>query len=151
LVHYEGYKKASNRWVKESSLHFVNSETTKRFDEQRLIPSELLHESDPSGFSDFSMSTRGKRAPDAQNHHISRKKPPRRTKSETSASEVSLLYDIEPGVAFLPGSVVFAEWSGALYLAKMVKKRFSGDRMEYLVSYDGFNANHDAWVSINNI
>lgn len=33
----------------------------------------------------------------------------------------------------------------------MVKKRFTGDRSEYLVSYDGFDSNHDAWISISNI
>jgi len=61
------------------------------------------------------------------------------------------LESIEPGVDFLVGSGVFVECIGALYLAKMLKKRFSGDRMEYFVSFDGFKSIHDGWVSIRNI
>ena len=33
----------------------------------------------------------------------------------------------------------------------MVKKRYWGDRTEYLISYDGYKSSHDAWVSINKI
>jgi len=58
---------------------------------------------------------------------------------------------LESGVAFLVGSMVFVEWSGALYLAKMLKKRYSGDRTEYMISYDGYRSSNDAWVSINKI
>lgn len=47
--------------------------------------------------------------------------------------------------------MVFVEWREALYLAKMVKRRYFGKRMEYLISYDGFDSNHDGWVSINKI
>ena len=47
--------------------------------------------------------------------------------------------------------MVFVEWTGALFLAKMLKKRYSGDHAEYLISYDGYNSNHDAWVSIHKI
>ena len=38
-----------------------------------------------------------------------------------------------------------------LILAKMVKKRFSGHRTEYLLSYDGYDSDYDAWNSIHSI
>jgi hypothetical protein len=150
-VHYEGYKKASDRWVKENDVREVNAETTLRFEEQRIVSSNIVFDSDLSGPSDYSMTTRQKtnNTDNHFHHHFTREKPPRRARSDTS--EIAQLEDIEPGVAFLPGSVVFVEWSGALYLAKMVKKRFTGDRSEYLVSYDGFDSDHDAWISINHI
>lgn len=151
LVHYEGYKKASDRWVKENDVREVNAETTLRFEEQRIMSSNIAFDSDLSGPSDYSMTTRQKtnHTDNHVHHHFTREKPPRRARSDTS--DIAQLEDIESGVAFLPGSVVFVEWSGALYLAKMVKKRFTGDRSEYLVSYDGFDSNHDAWISISNI
>ena len=42
----------------------------------------------------------------------------------------------EPGVEFLPGSTLFAEYKGSLCLAKMLKKRGKGDYMEYLLQYN---------------
>lgn len=154
LVHYKGYKKASDRWVKESSLHEVNAETTRRFEEQRPAPSNTgVQPEFDAPSADTSMTTRGKsNASDDQSHqHFTRqKKPPSRSRSDISANTTQLV-DIEAGVAFLPGSVVFVEWSGALYLAKMVKKRFSGERTEYLLSYDGYDSDYDAWNSIHNI
>ena len=152
LVHYEGYKKASDRWVKESNLHEVNAETTKRFEEQRLTSSNIAVEPELSGPGDSSMTTRGKsNTSDGQSHqHFTRQKnTPSRSRSDTS--DITQLVDIESGVAFLPGSVVFVELSGALYLAKMVKKRFSGHRTEYLLSYDGYDSDYDAWNSIHSI
>jgi len=80
-----------------------------------------------------------------------KKPPPRRLKSDASditTSSLSALESLEAGVAFLPGSMVFVEWSGALYLAKMLRKRYSGNRTEYLISYEGFDSVHDAWASI---
>ncbi|KAL7554908.1 hypothetical protein ACHAWF_018458 [Thalassiosira exigua] len=158
LVHYEGYKKSSNRWVKDNALHEVNATTTQRFEEQRLIPADILCESEAS--SEFSMTTRRKKAKEGSSellhHHnaesgAQKKPPPRRMRSDVSEMSQSALDNVEPGVDFLPGSMVFVEWSGALYLAKMLKKRYSGSRMEYLISYDGFNSNHDAWMSIRKI
>lgn len=145
LVHYQGYKKASNRWVKEDTLHEVNEATTKRYEEQRLIPADILYGTDQT---EFSMVTRRKKAAEESNSSPSKLK---HRGSRIDISELADLGDIEPGVAFLPGSVVFVEWSGALYLAKMLKKRFSGDRMEYMVSYDGYESDFDAWVSIHKI
>eukprot|EP00577_Skeletonema_sp_RCC1716_P003871 CAMPEP_0113438040 /NCGR_PEP_ID=MMETSP0013_2-20120614/37741_1 /TAXON_ID=2843 ORGANISM="Skeletonema costatum, Strain 1716" /NCGR_SAMPLE_ID=MMETSP0013_2 /ASSEMBLY_ACC=CAM_ASM_000158 /LENGTH=1458 /DNA_ID=CAMNT_0000328743 /DNA_START=208 /DNA_END=4584 /DNA_ORIENTATION=+ /assembly_acc=CAM_ASM_000158 len=143
LVHYDGYKKSANRWVKESALHEVNSDTTRRFEEQRNVPDEILYEDAP-----VERSTRGRKAGDQD-------RPPqraRRMRSDVSElSNESVLGNIEPGVAFLQGSVVFTEWKGVLFLAKMVKKRYSGDRTEYLVSYDGYSSKYDAWVSIHKI
>jgi hypothetical protein len=147
LVHYDGYKKSANRWVKESTVHEVSSHTTRRFDEQRNVPEEILY--DPTS----EKSTRGRKSRE-QEKAIQRpqNKPPRRMRSDISElSSESILGNIAPGVAFLQGSMVFAEWKGVLFLAKMVKKRYSGDRTEYLVSYDGFSSKHDAWVSIHKI
>merc|ERR1712085_226435 len=42
---------------------------------------------------------------------------------------------IDPGVEFLPGSTLFAEYEGSLCLAKMLKKRGKGDCIEYLLQY----------------
>ena len=55
---------------------------------------------------------------------------------------------IEPGVDFLPGSQVFAEYKGGLCLAKMVKKRGKDDYMEYFVQYTGLKKSHETWLSI---
>ncbi|KAL7495054.1 hypothetical protein ACHAWT_003641 [Skeletonema menzelii] len=148
LVHYDGYKKSANRWVKESALHEVNSDTTRRFEEQRNVPNEnlpgeILYEDEPA-----ERSTRGRKA------GVQDKHPPRAKRMRSDVSELSnesVLGNIEPGVAFLQGSVVFADWKGVLYLAKMLKKRYSGDRTEYLLSYDGYSSKYDAWVSIHKI
>jgi len=169
LVHYEGYKKSSNRWVKVNALHQVNVTTTQRFEEQRFIPPDILYESAPSPV--FSMTTRGKKAsemgcgeppsssfnnsmhPSAATTMQNQKPPHERNRSDTSETshQSAFLNTIDSGVVFLPGSMVFVEWSDALYLAKMVKKRYSGERMEYLISYDGFQSDYDAWVSIHKI
>lgn len=154
LVHYEGYKKSSNTWVKETSLHKVNALTTKRFKEQRILAADILHESEQP--SESSMAPQRKKASvidtlslDNGSHSATQKKPPT-PKLRSDASD-SALNSLESGVAFLAGSMVFVEWTGALFLAKMLKKRYAGDRMEYLISYDGYNSNHDAWVSIRKI
>ncbi|KAL7537116.1 hypothetical protein ACHAXR_008398, partial [Thalassiosira sp. AJA248-18] len=163
LVHYEGYKKSSNRWVKEATLHEVNAVTTQRYEEQRLIPADILHESGHPG--EFSMTTRGKKASESSEQPsssslnssvhsapVQKKPPPRRMRSESSETTgQAALENLEAGVDFLPGSMVFVEWNLVLYLAKMLKKRYSGDRMEYLISYDGYKSNHNAWVSIHKI
>jgi hypothetical protein len=144
--------------VRDNALHEVNVTTTQRFEEQRLIPADILCESETS--SEFSMTTRRKKAREGSSellpHHnaesgAQKKPPPRRMRSDVSEMSQSALDNVEPGVDFLPGSMVFVEWSGALYLAKMLKKRYSGSRMEYLISFDGFNSNHDAWMSIRKI
>lgn len=159
LVHYEGYKKSSNRWVKESALHEVNAVTTQRFEEQRLIPADILYESGHP--AEFGYSTRRKKASESSDpaslsssgHSaaMQKKPPPRRMRSDASETGQAALEKLEPGVDFLPGSMVFVEWSELLYLAKMVKKRYSGDRTEYLISYDGYKSIHDSWVSIRKI
>lgn len=152
LVHYEGYKKSSNTWVKENSLHEVNALTTKRFEEQRIAPADNLHESEQPSDT----ASRKKKllvidslSSDNCNNFATEKKPAT-PKLRSDASD-AVLDALESGVAFLAGSMVFVEWSGALFFAKMLKKRYAGDRMEYLISYDGFNSNHDTWVSIRRI
>jgi len=170
FVHYEGYKKSSNRWAKESTLHQVNALTTQRYDEQRFIPADILYESSQPCV-DFSMVTRGKKATsESSASAVTRgespfydsssaahpatasmsqnKSPPQGLRSDASDAA---LRSLSSGVAFLAGSMVFVEWSGALYLAKMVKKRYSGNRMEYLISYDGFEREHNAWVTTRKI
>ena len=154
LVHYEGYKKSSNTWVKESVLHDVNVATTQRFEEQRLIQTDVLKQSEQSpGVQEVTkMRTTSDSGPpplDRGNHSVLQKKPStRRTRSD--ASDVTL-ESLSSGVSFLAGSMVFVEWTGALYLAKMLKKRYSGDHMEYFISYDGYKSNYDAWVSVQKI
>lgn len=154
LVHYEGYKKSSNTWVKESALHEVNADTIQRFEEQRLIQADSPNQSDQ--LSDSKTVSRRETASDSEpppsdsvNISVTQKKIPlRRTRSDASNVTLDML---DSGVAFLAGSMVFVEWTGALYLAKMLKKRYSGNHMEYLISYDGYKSNHDAWVSVQKI
>lgn len=149
LVHYDGYKKSANRWVTESSVHDVNPDTTRRFEEQRNVPEEILYEEEST---ERSTGRRKGSDQDKPTQRTTQSKHPRRMRSDISElSSESVLGNIEPGVAFLQGSVVFAEWKGVLFLAKMIKKRYSGDRTEYLVSYDGYSSKHDAWVSIHKI
>lgn len=154
LVHYEGYKKSSNRWVKEKDLHEVNAATNRRYEEQRHKPTDNEVDQQPEA----SATTRRKNPEaseqisiDGSNRSAATKKkqpPPRRMRSDASEAALDAL---PSGVSFLAGSMVFVDWSGSLYFAKMMKKRYSGDRTEYLISYDGYKRSHDAWVSINKI
>jgi len=154
LVHYEGYKKSSNRWVKEKDLHEVNAATNRRYEEQRHKPTDNEADQQPEA----SATTRRKNSEaseqismDSSNRSAATKKkqpPPRRMRSDASEAALDAL---PSGVSFLAGSMVFVDWSGSLYFAKMMKKRYSGDRTEYLISYDGYKRSHDAWVSINKI
>lgn len=154
LVHYEGYKKSSNRWVKEKDLHEVNAATNRRYEEQRHKPTDNEVDQQPEA----SATTRRKNpeaseqiSMDGSNRSAATKKkqpPPRRMRSDASEAALDAL---PSGVSFLAGSMVFVDWSGSLYFAKMMKKRYSGDRTEYLISYDGYKRSHDAWVSINKI
>ena len=156
LVHYEGYKKSANTWVKESALHEVNAATTQRFEEQRLIQNDSLNQSEQSSSDLHEVAKRkvasddcGPPPSDSGEHTVIQKKPPTR-RMRSDASDLTL-NTLDSGVSFLAGSMVFVEWSGALYLAKMLKKRYSGEHMEYLISYDGYKSNHDAWVSVQKI
>lgn len=172
LVHYGGYKKSSNRWVKEKELHDVDDATTQRYEEQRLIPADILCEAEQSTDVGVPSSRRRNKSNASDNGSVpnsvdssiqsrkpaadlSRPRPPRRARSDTSDTGQPVLdpiFDsIQPGVAFLVGSMVFVQWSGSLYLAKMLKKRYFGEHTEYFISYDGFDQKHDAWVSIRNI
>ena len=155
LVHYEGYKKSSNTWVKEATLHEVNAKTTKRFEAQRITPADKLPESKQQSSESCKAPRKRKglfvdtESTSLDNQPALQKKPP--TPKLRSDESDSVLKSIKSGVDFLVGSMVFVEWTGALFLAKMLKKRYSGDHAEYLISYDGYNSNHDAWVSIHKI
>lgn len=61
--------------------------------------------------------------------------------------------DINPGVAFLPGSCVFVQKQNALYLSKMLKRRRRGRETEYFVEYDCDCAEKtsESWVSLSNV
>jgi hypothetical protein len=143
--------------VKEATLHEVNAKTTKRFEAQRITTADKLPESEQHQSSSESCKAPRKRkgfvvdteSTSLDNQPALPKKPP--TPKLRSDETDSVLKSIKSGVDFLVGSMVFVEWTGALFLAKMLKKRYTGDHAEYLISYDGYNSNHDAWVSIHKI
>lgn len=72
-------------------------------------------------------------------------------KARSDVSDVLSLLNLESGVDFLTGSGVFVEWNGALYLAKMLRKRNLNNQVEYFISYDGFKNSYASWVSTRKI
>lgn len=136
LVHYDGFKKTSDRWVKADSLFDINEESTERYNMQR--GKEIVN-SKANKLPSLSVSKR-KNHIDAEGHQ------------EITPTTSSLdMGNNEPGVDFLPGSCVFVVRDNALYLAKMLKRRGKAPDMDYLIHYDGSSDNYDSWVSINSI
>jgi len=165
LVHYYGFKKAADRWVKATTLHEVNDESKQRFDEMRSSSTDetTVEVSQPVN-------------PEVKTEEIKPKKsievaidpyffepliPMRRTRGSISSnntvhspppSAITLdMGDNDPGVEFLPGSCVFVVREDALYLAKMVKRRKRGKQMDYLVHFDTSSNDHDSWIPLSTI
>jgi len=158
LVHYGGFKKTSDRWVKEGTLCEINDESTLRFNEQRgeawnegpdfevKKPARATRSGsmDDSSFSRASDSDFGTRR--------TRGRSLEPTRPEESIDVPTLdMGEFDAGVEFLPGSCVFVVRKDALYLAKMVKRKKIGKVMEYLVHFDGSTPNHDTWVPLSSV
>ena len=138
FVHYEGYKKTADRWVKYADVHKRTAYTSRRYNKER----RLAEAGAANGGANDSKSTASA---------SSRSKAP----SEVDLSdEDNMLLDmkgIQSGVEFLPGSSVFVKWKEALYLAKMVKRRIRAGETQYFITYNGFRDSSNAWVSLDNI
>lgn len=161
LISYDGFKSNHDSWVSISKIYEVNPQTKRVFKQIN------------SGFS--STNDKQKRcAPPAPRRRETRKRAAQDDESESSSSaQVSKtrnngkhsqplsrassrassrtstidMQGIEPGVEFLPGSTLFAEYKSGLCLAKMLKKRGKGDYMEYFVQYNGLKKAEEAWLS----
>jgi hypothetical protein len=159
FVHYDGFKKTSDRWMKEAALFDISKSTTARFNEERgvdateevtkiesaLVKEEILektltpHAAKSSTSVSISKGTRSGKA------HIDEPK-----QSNSDAIELDMS-DFDSGVEFLPGSCVFVARTNALYLAKMKKRRKRGRGTDYLVEFEGMSSEHDEWTSLSNI
>ncbi len=159
LVHYDGYKKNSDRWVKDSSLHDICDKTMEMFDDQRNESA-----SDESPAVDVKIKKEETKHPSMVEIDpilLESLLPVRRTRGSMASQATDVfdklpaitldMGDNDPGVEFLPGSCVFVVRKDALYLAKMVKRRKRGKHMDYLVHFDGSTDNHDAWVPLSAI
>lgn len=132
LVHYDGFKKTSDRWVTADSLFDINEKSTERYNKQRG------EETVVSTADKLTSSAVSKR----KNHLL---------EGHNEKNSISSSLDMgnnEPGVDFLPGSCVFVARDNALYLAKMLKRRGRAPDMDYLVHYDGSSDNYDSWVPV---
>ena len=56
FVHYEGFKKSADRWVKERSIHVVNTATTNCFKEQRKSNNDRAEPARVSGCTEVNWS-----------------------------------------------------------------------------------------------
>ncbi len=142
MIHYDGFKKTADRWLKESLLHEINEDTTRRFNEQRGVDDSIKKKE--AGNQNVEL--------DAMSTRSSRGKPTKYSEEQSNEDSNDLdMGDIDSGVEFLPGSCVFVAKTNALYLAKMVKRRKKGRGTEYLVQFDGMSSSHNEWISLSNI
>ena len=143
LVHYDGFKKTADRWVKVGALSEINDESTLHFNNQRIQTTSDVKK------------TRSTRQSSANETELG----PRRSrgnvalrKSDSSIDSLSLdMSEHDSGVEFLPGSCVFVVRKDALYLAKMMKRQKVGDGMNYLVHFDSSTSDHDTWVPLSTV
>lgn len=146
LIHYDGFKKTADRWMKEAVLHQIDEETTSRFNEQRGV--DLNGDETPNSKAGkcaaVLMSTRSTRGNKTLENLGGITQP-------ENNSEGLDMGDLDSGVEFLPGSCVFVAKANALYLAKMVKRRKKGKGTEYLVQFDGMSAEHNEWIPLSRI
>jgi len=145
LIHYDGFKKTSDRWIKEISLHEITPTTTRRFNEQRGVngandSKETFPNSDVK--EEFTIVSTRRSQSKAEDKEPSVYLDP---------EDIIDMEDFDSGVEFLPGSCVFVAKVNALYLAKMVKRRRKGKETEYLVSFDGMSEKHNEWISLSRI
>ncbi len=156
LVHYDGYKKNSDRWVKDSALHEISDKTKEMFDDQRNESA-----SDESPATDIKIKKEEPKDPsmiEIDPILLESLLPVRRTRGSAASQATDVfdnlpavtldMGDNDPGVEFLPGSCVFVVRKDALYLAKMVKRRKRGNRMDYLVHFDSSTDNYDTWLPL---
>ena len=160
FVQYDGTSSESNSWVPVSNIYEIDPQTRKIYEKtahkRRKEENEESSENEEE-FKPLKKKTKRKidlKREDTGNARTSRSKTNNKRESRRKASVQPVqdgglnLEGIESGVAFLPGSTVFAVWKNALYPGKMLKKRGKGDDMEYLVHYDGFRKSHDEWIPL---
>jgi len=146
LVHYDGYKKTSDKWVEESTLSEINCRTTRRFKKLRTNPTEknrppALKKKD-EGDADEKIKE------STLNLRKTRSKIGEGTHDKASNTSVLDMEGINSGVEFLPGSCIFVNWKNSLHLSKMLKRRKRGKITEYFVHYDGYSTDDEAWVPL---
>ena len=148
LVHYDGYKKTSDKWVEESTLSEINCRTTRRFKKLRTNPTEKnrppalkkKEEGDADAdekIKDSTLSLRKTRSKIGEGIH-----------DRVSNTSVLDMEGFNSGVEFLPGSCIFVNWKNSLHLSKMLKRRKRGKITEYFVHYDGYSTDDEAWVPL---
>ena len=152
FIHYDGFKKTSDKWVKEDAIFEINEENSKRFEEQRsdspVSDSLSSKKSKSSRKSSGNLSTRSSAAESTSRRSRKRNDLSTNNSEDNSTLDMS---QFDSGVEFLPGSCVFVVRKDALYLSKMVKRKKIGRSMEYLVHFDGSSTIHDTWVPLSSI
>ncbi len=154
FVHYDGFKKTSDRWMKEVALHEINAYTTRRFNKERGVQSSANSNTDDSKTkSEDGKVGEEEQISNAKKSDLSSTKSTSSTKiPDLNSGSVSLdMSAFDSGVEFLPGSCVFIAKANALYLAKMIKRRKRGKGTEYFVQFDGMSSDHNEWISLSNI
>jgi len=139
-VHYDGYKKTADRWVKYADVHKRTAYTSRRYNKERRLAE--------AGAVDYG---NGNDAKSTASSASSRPKAPSEVDLSDEDNKLLDMKGIQSGVEFLPGSSVFVKWKEALYLAKMVKRRIRAGETEYYITYNGFRDNSNAWVSLDDI
>lgn len=179
LVHFENSTSDHDTWAPLSTIYEINPKTRRIFD-RTADKREIMIEEEEEEEEENNQSNGGQKQVSAEiiisptrsssrrtskkpvkygqeddekavkkpSRINNRKKPASKGKIPPKPADLSVLNGIDSGCDFLPGSTIFVLWKGALYLAKMLKRRGKGNNMEYLVHYDGFNQNQDAWVSV---
>ena len=140
FVHYDGYKKTADRWVKYADVHKRTAYTSRRYNKQRREEAAASQSAASDSKSTVSASSKSK-APGPSEFDL----------SDEEGDKALDMKGIQSGVEFLPGSSVFVKWNEALYLAKMVKRRLRAGETQYYITYNGFRDSSNAWVSLSNI
>ena len=140
FVHYDGYKKTSDRWVKYADVHKRTAYTSRRYNKQRKEEAAASQNAASDSKSTASASSKSK-APAPSEFEL----------SDEEGNKILDMKGIQSGVEFLPGSSVFVKWNEALYLAKMVKRRVRAGETQYFITYNGFRDSSNAWVPLSNI
>ena len=140
FVHYDGFKKTSDKWVKDDQMHKITAYTSRRFNKQRREAAENA----ASGNAVTEVAKRkGK----------TRSIAPSASDAESDGEvTIDLVLDgIISGVEFLRGSSIFVFHRNALYLAKMLKRRIRSGESQFFIHYNGFRDSSNTWVSVDNV
>jgi len=142
-VHYSGYDDKFDSWVPWSRMYKITPKTKVIFEQSNAINNELLEEGDEEEMKVV------KKAKKLNTVHTMERRTRNRTTKEETYYNVDM-GDLNSGVAFLPGSGVYATWKNSLLRAKMLNRRKNRNETEYLLQF-GESSESDAWLPLSMI